>query len=195
METPSPISLPLAPMLHALAQALLYPVLALLLLAAVYLAYQAGLFCAEWRVFGREAGSAERLRALTQRALSKERPALEAERLLAAEELALARRVEKTDLLVRLGPALGLAGTLIPLGPGLAALGRGEVQVLAEALTVAFDTTVLGIVIGAAAFVLSSVRRRWYEGYVLRATAHLEDEINAAPQPRTEALAPVGGPA
>ena len=48
----------------------------------------------------------------------------------------------------QLGPILGLLGTLIPLGPGLAALGSGDIVTLAEALTVAFDTTVTGLLIG-----------------------------------------------
>jgi len=52
----------------------------------------------------------------------------------------------------QLGPILGLLGTLIPLGPGLAALGSGDIVTLAEALTVAFDTTVTGLVIGALAY-------------------------------------------
>ena len=38
---------------------------------------------------------------------------------------------------------------LIPLGPWLAALGSGDIVTLAEALTVSFDTTVTGLVIGA----------------------------------------------
>ncbi len=31
------------------------------------------------------------------------------------------KTLEKTDLIAKLGPVLGLMGTLIPLGPGLAA--------------------------------------------------------------------------
>ena len=38
---------------------------------------------------------------------------------------------------------------LIPLGSGLAALGFGDINTLAEALTIAFDTTVTGLLIGA----------------------------------------------
>ncbi|MEM6960156.1 MAG: MotA/TolQ/ExbB proton channel family protein [Myxococcota bacterium] len=77
---------------------------------------------------------------------------------------ALARaRIERVDLLARLGPMIGLMGTLIPLGPGLSALGRGDVQRLAEAVIVAFDTTVLGLLIGALAFVIGRLRRRWYD--------------------------------
>jgi len=73
------------------------------------------------------------------------------------------RRIERADLLARVGPMLGLMGTLIPLGPGLAALGRGELEVLAEAVTVAFDTTVMGLLVGIVGFVLGRLRRRWYD--------------------------------
>lgn len=72
-------------------------------------------------------------------------------------------RIERADLIARVGPMLGLMGTLIPLGPGLAALGRGELQTLAQAVTVAFDTTVLGLLVGIVGFVLGRVRRRWYD--------------------------------
>ena len=63
------------------------------------------------------------------------------------------RRIERADIFARTGPMLGLMGTLIPLGPGLAALGRGDVAVLAQAVTVAFDTTVLGLLVGVVGFV------------------------------------------
>src|SRR5262249_35600224 len=49
-----------------------------------------------------------------------------AERALAGYELAVQRRLDRTRLLVRAGPALGLMGTLIPLAPGLAALSDGN---------------------------------------------------------------------
>jgi len=78
------------------------------------------------------------------------------------------RRIERADLLARLGPMLGLMGTLVPLGPGLAALGRGDVAQLAGAVTVAFDTTVLGMLVGICGFVLGRVRRRWYDDVLTR---------------------------
>lgn len=73
------------------------------------------------------------------------------------------RRIERADLIARIGPMLGLMGTLIPLGPGLAGLGRGELDTLASAVTVAFDTTVLGLLAGIIGFVLGRLRRRWYD--------------------------------
>ena len=74
-----------------------------------------------------------------------------------------AKRLERSDLLARCGPILGLMGTLIPLGPGLNALGAGNIDILATALSVAFDTTVVGLLVGLVAFVVSRLRRRWYD--------------------------------
>ncbi|TVP58969.1 MAG: flagellar motor protein MotA [Halomonadaceae bacterium] len=73
------------------------------------------------------------------------------------------RRIDRADLIARVGPMLGLMGTLIPLGPGLAALGRGELDLLAQAVTVAFNTTVLGLLAGILGFLLGRMRRRWYD--------------------------------
>lgn len=73
------------------------------------------------------------------------------------------KRLERGDLLARCGPILGLMGTLIPLGPGLNALGAGNIDILATALSVAFDTTVVGLLVGLVAFVVSRLRRRWYD--------------------------------
>ncbi|GJL53342.1 MAG: hypothetical protein NPIRA02_04740 [Nitrospirales bacterium] len=72
-------------------------------------------------------------------------------------------RTERTDILTRVSPMLGLMGTLIPLGPGLSGLGQGDLSILTTAVTVAFDTTVLGLLTGIIGFVLGRVRRRWYE--------------------------------
>lgn len=73
------------------------------------------------------------------------------------------RRLERSDLLARIPPMLGLMATIIPLGPGLAALGQGNPAQLASAVTVAFDATVLGLVAGIAGLVIGKLRRRWYE--------------------------------
>jgi biopolymer transport protein ExbB/TolQ len=72
------------------------------------------------------------------------------------------RRLERTRILVRLGPALGLMGTLIPLSPGLAALSRGDTARLSEDLRIAFSVTVLGLLVGAVAYGISLVRDRLY---------------------------------
>jgi biopolymer transport protein ExbB/TolQ len=72
------------------------------------------------------------------------------------------RRLERTRILVRMGPGLGLMGTLIPLSPALAGLADGDVAALTENLRVAFSVTVAGLLIGAIAFTISMVRDRLY---------------------------------
>ncbi len=72
------------------------------------------------------------------------------------------RRVRVTDLIAKAGPMLGLMGTLIPLGPGIIALGQGDTFTLSNSLLTAFDTTVTGLFSAAAALVISTVRKSWY---------------------------------
>lgn len=81
---------------------------------------------------------------------------------LADLESAIAKRLELTRVLVRLGPMLGLMGTLIPISPALIGLAKGDVATLSDNLVVAFSTTVVGLLIGGLAFVISAVRDRVY---------------------------------
>lgn len=81
------------------------------------------------------------------------------------------RRIERCDLLARVPPMLGLMATIIPLGPGLAALGQGDPAQLASAVTVAFDATVLGLLAGIAGLWIGRLRKRWYEELLERMEA------------------------
>jgi len=84
------------------------------------------------------------------------------EHALVDYELAVQRRLDRTRLLVRAGPAIGLMGTLIPLIPGLAALAGGDVSTLANDLRDAFGATVVGLLVGTVAFALTLARTRMY---------------------------------
>jgi biopolymer transport protein ExbB/TolQ len=84
------------------------------------------------------------------------------ERALVDYELGVQRSLDRTRLLVRAGPAIGLMGTLIPLIPGLAALAGGDVSTLANDLRDAFGATVVGLLVGTVAFALTLTRTRMY---------------------------------
>lgn len=81
---------------------------------------------------------------------------------LADFDFASQRRLNRTRLLVRAGPALGLMGTLIPLSPALTGLANGNTSELSNDLRVAFSVTVVGLLIGAIAYGLSLSRDRLY---------------------------------
>lgn len=86
--------------------------------------------------------------------------------LVAEEQSHFDNRVRITDLIAKVSPMLGLMGTLIPLGPGLIAIGEGNTEVLANSLLIAFDTTILGLVVAAVALLVSTVRKAWYAKYM-----------------------------
>ncbi len=117
---------------------------------------------------------------------SKSREAL-ARKLIEQEEAMAAKSLEKTDIVTRLGPTLGLMGTLIPMGPGLAALGSGDINTLANAIIIAFDTTVVGLAAGGIAYVISKVRRRWYEEYLSNVDALCEAALEVMDHGKTQA--------
>jgi biopolymer transport protein ExbB/TolQ len=91
-----------------------------------------------------------------------ERLAAKPLKLLQEYEFYTIKRLERTRILVRVGPMLGLMGTLIPLAPALVGLASGDVQALSENLVTAFSVTVIGLLIGGLAFVVSIVRDRLY---------------------------------
>ena len=86
-----------------------------------------------------------------------------ARKLIESEEIKAANSIEKTDIIAKIAPAVGLMGTLIPLGPGLAALGGGDIQLLSQNLLIAFDSAIIGMAAASIAFTISRIRRRWYE--------------------------------
>lgn len=87
----------------------------------------------------------------------------EVQRLLAEYEIAADRDLSTSKLLSKLGPMLGLMGTLIPMGPALAGLATGDIESMARNMQVAFSTTVTGLVAAAIGFITQQVKQRWYQ--------------------------------
>jgi biopolymer transport protein ExbB/TolQ len=82
--------------------------------------------------------------------------------LLTEYELEAAALAEKSKILMRVGPMLGLMGTLIPMGPALAGLASGDLGMMAQNMQIAFATTVIGVFCGIVGFVLNTIHRRWF---------------------------------
>ena len=77
-------------------------------------------------------------------------------------EIAADKDLAISKTLTKLGPILGLMGTLIPMGPALAGLASGDIASMAYNMQIAFATTVVGLVAGAVGFLTQQVKQRWY---------------------------------
>ena len=209
--------------LHAVSQGLIYPVIALLLVAIGYAVFTIGSvvveFLAERRYFrvvipdflrAVDDASVDEVPSVvsTSGMLMRQKKALLilysnrdlpeearwalAKKLLGEQINHYSRISGRNDTVAKVAPMLGLMGTLIPLGPGIVALGMGEYTTLADSLLIAFDTTVAGLVVAAVCMIVSKVRKSWYAEYsaALEAavTTMLEkmDGLAAAKQAHTQ---------
>jgi biopolymer transport protein ExbB/TolQ len=77
------------------------------------------------------------------------------------------RKLTLTEQVTKIAPMLGLMCTLIPLGPGIVAMGQGNVAELSMSLLVAFDGTVAGLVAAVVAMIVTAFRKRWYARYLV----------------------------
>lgn len=65
-------------------------------------------------------------------------------------------------ILAKLGPVLGLIGTLIAMSPALVGLSTGDISGMAYNMQVVFATTVVGLVVSAIGLVSLQIKQRWY---------------------------------
>ncbi len=101
-------------------------------------------------------------------------PKFNKEMLLALEDNLIEKeqahydRIQKsTELVSKLAPMCGLLGTLIPLGPGIIALGNGDTLTLSQSMLTAFDTTIAGLIAAGICLTIHTIRARWYKAYML----------------------------
>ena len=87
---------------------------------------------------------------------------LECEKFISETEMEYERDLERSKFLTKVGPMLGLMGTLIPMGPALAGLASGDIANMAYNMQIAFATTVVGCVISGIALLIYSVKKHWY---------------------------------
>jgi biopolymer transport protein ExbB/TolQ len=174
--------------LYLFSNALLPPTLVAIILLAAWTAVMIGGIVREWMTRGKVRRALARIRdasrggdeereaawtellackgglpgrfAAMQRQWRGGRP--EYDKCLEDLEAEVAVSLSRMTWITRIGPMLGLMGTLIPLGPALTGLATGDIAMLSSNLVVAFTTTVTGVFIGCAGFTMGLVRRNWY---------------------------------
>lgn len=104
--------------------------------------------------------------------------------LLMEQEGRARKRLDAARTMVRVGPSLGLMGTLIPMGSSLASMATGNLEAMAGQMVVAFTSTIIGLATGTLAYVVAAVRHQWVnetvrdERYLAE---HVARELDQAP--------------
>lgn len=84
------------------------------------------------------------------------------QKLLADFEIVADKDLAVSKTLSKMGPMLGLMGTLIPMGPALVGLSTGDIASMAYNMQVAFATTVIGLFSASVGFITQQIKQRWY---------------------------------
>jgi hypothetical protein len=150
--------------LYIIASTLFYPVFIGLILLIFWLVISFGSFLREY--IDRRQGRSPALQKY-KRMLDTEVYAQSAsldvllEKRLQMAELELIKGLDKVRFAIRVGPALGLMGTLIPMGVALAAMAQGDMTKMASNMVTAFTATIVGLACGTAAYLMSVVKEKW----------------------------------
>ena len=150
--------------LYIIASSLFYPVIIGLVLLTLWVVIYFGSFLREY--IDRRQGNPSLLlkfKKMLDTELSQNGAATDIvlERQLQEAELALIKSLDKIRFVIRVGPALGLMGTLIPMGIALSALAQGDMPKMASSMVTAFTTTVVGLACGVAAYLMTLVKEKW----------------------------------
>lgn len=172
--------------IYLISSSLLYPVLCLLVVMTLWILVFSGSFAAEWierlrlesympdelpnlikkhayaNLFSHRCRQyIDRLRQLIEGTTPVTE--MQIENMIQENTLKIWKSMDLLRIFVRVAPGLGLIGTLIPMGTGLASLGQGDMTRLSSDLVIAFTTTVVGLTIGTVAFFFYTIKRRWVE--------------------------------
>ncbi|MFH1027515.1 MAG: MotA/TolQ/ExbB proton channel family protein [Pseudomonadota bacterium] len=152
--------------LYLISSVLLFPVVAGLVLLVGWVAIYFGGFLREW--LERQQGISapferyrKQLAAALEGATEKLNLDIAMERLLQTAELVQVKSLDKIRFVIRVGPALGLMGTLIPMGISLSSLAQGDMPKMAGSMVTAFTTVVVGLASSVVAYLMSLVKEKW----------------------------------
>ena len=94
--------------------------------------------------------------------LSREPSEAYSEYLISNFETEADKDLSISKILAKIGPVLGLIGTLIAMSPALVNLSSGDVSGMAYNMQIVFATTVIGLVVSMAGLITLQFKQRWY---------------------------------
>lgn len=180
--------------LYLVSSVLLYPVVVALVLLIFWVLLSFGGFLREWidrrrNHFSPLTNYLIVLKEAFRTASDQRHLDITAELILQAEELKLVKSLDRIRFVIRTGPALGLMGTLIPMGISLSSLAQGDMPKMAGSMVTAFTTVVVGLACSVIAYLMALVKEKWVRADMRElecATELLLRETNGRSLPETK---------
>ncbi len=167
--------------LFQLSVALHFPVFLGLLLMVVWIFWSLGAFVRQWinrPKRTRVAAFLSQNAATIESYLNNPRDAdIHLSELVHSWEKKENARLDRVRVLVKIGPSLGLVGTLIPMGQSLSTLSTGDMSAMASHMVTAFTATIIGLVCGIIAYFISLKQEQWLSSDFLSCEATLEHRL------------------
>ncbi|MCV6607566.1 MAG: MotA/TolQ/ExbB proton channel family protein [Campylobacterales bacterium] len=143
-------------LLYQVSNIFLTPVLILIVVLFIYSIFETGVFFGE--IYNRKKNKKTKEKGYPVFNYGKNNNITEGDDL----EIYAFKKLEKTSIITRVAPMLGLVATMIPMGPALKALANGNVQGISENLIVAFGAVIFALLTSSFTFWITSIRKRWY---------------------------------
>ncbi len=143
-------------LLYEVSNFFLTPVLLLIVVLFLYSIFQIGVFSSQ--TYMRSKNKTKKLKGYPIVSYGREKKITHNDDL----EIFAYKKLEKTSIVTRVTPMLGLVATMIPMGPALKALSSGNIQGISENLIVAFGAVIFALITASITFWITSVRKRWY---------------------------------
>lgn len=86
-------------------------------------------------------------------------------------------RLDNIRFLIKTGPSIGLVGTLIPMGKALASLSGGDMTAMSSNMLTAFTSTIIGLVCGTTAYLISLKWEKWLHADFLACEVEAETRL------------------
>lgn len=167
-------------LLYLLSIWVIYPVVVALFILLGWVVYSSGLFCREYWQRNRSADFFTQPFSHAIAAITEKDAALveiELNHVLEKARQKSHQHIQSARYGVKMGPTLGLIGTLTPMAKALSSLSQGNLNSLSSQMVTAFSTTVIGLVVGGIAYSILHVRLKWSRRDIYELSKQAEEKL------------------
>ena len=167
-------------LLYLLSELFIYPVVIALFVLLGRVIFNTGVFCKEYWLRSRKPQvftDPFKTKINSFDLANKSVLEIELNHVLEQAEQKSFKQIQSARYSVKMGPTLGLIGTLTPMAKALSGLSQGNLNSLSSQMITAFSTTVIGLVVGGIAYTIMHVRLKWQRKDIYELSKLAEEKL------------------